>query len=145
MKSGIGSVFSEVKMTLKEYLKANGISVLKLHKMTGIPYTTINDIVDRKTDIDKARVDILIRLSRSLDMPIDVFYNLAKALTPTPKLDDGYKIEMSKGKYYIIYNNTKQYLCRNTDTNAVFIEDIAKTYIGNQQRKERMESWMTKI
>ena len=42
-------------MELKNFLKKEGISVKSLSNKTKIPYSTLNDLINGKTDIDNMR------------------------------------------------------------------------------------------
>ncbi|MCR4605842.1 MAG: helix-turn-helix transcriptional regulator, partial [Eubacterium sp.] len=61
---------------MKEYLKQHNISIYNLSKQTGIPYSTLNDIINRKTDIDNVRFGHIKALSSFLGLSLDQFAGL---------------------------------------------------------------------
>ena len=130
-------------MNIKTYMQENKIKTSQISAASSLPYTTVSDIINGRTDIDNASVKVLIKLSAAFNMPLDEFYRLAKEQSPTPDLEDGYTLHIKNGKYYIEINGNKTPLCDNTPTNALFIKDIAQTFIKNIKRKERMSSWQT--
>lgn len=132
-------------MNIKEYIKEKGIKLSNISKVTGIPYTTIGDIVNGKTDIDNASVKVFMKLSEAFSLTMDEFYKLAKETAPTPELADGYSLKIKNGKYYISGSNGTSYLCKNNELNALYIKDIAETYINNVVRNARMDSWETML
>lgn len=132
-------------MNIKTYIKENKIKISQISLSSKIPYSTVNDIINGRTDIDNASVKVLIKLATTLNMSLDEFYRLAKEQSPTPELEDGYSLHVKNGKYYIEKDNNKTLLCDNTPVNAHFIKDIAQTYINNINRKARMNSWQTMI
>ena len=58
-----------------------------------------------------------------------------------PELEDGFSLQLKDGKYYISDGKETKYLCKNTPEQAVYIKDIANTYIENRKIEERMETW----
>ncbi|MBP3242176.1 MAG: helix-turn-helix transcriptional regulator [Oribacterium sp.] len=132
-------------MNLKDYIKKNKLKLSAISKTTGIPYTTLGDIVNGKTDIDNAGVKVFMKLAQALSLSMDDLYALAKETSPTPELDDGYSLKIRNGKYYITTKDSESYLCRNDNLNAHYIKDIANTYINNIARNKRMESWQTML
>lgn len=58
-------------MRIKELLKEKKKSIYRLSKETGIPYSTLNDICNNKTQIIKCSVEIVFKISKSLDVTIE--------------------------------------------------------------------------
>ena len=129
-------------MNLDEHLKANGISVADVSERTGLPYSTIGDVVKGRTSIENASVRVLARLSDALGMSMEEAYGLAKESAPLPGLEGGYSLSLKNGRYYISYQGKASYLCRRTNETAFYIKEIAETFVKNRQIKERMGSWM---
>lgn len=59
---------------IKDILEAKGLSVYKVSKDTNISYSTLNDIVIEKTDIKKSSAEILYRLSKYLEVSMEMLY-----------------------------------------------------------------------
>lgn len=68
-------------MTFKELLKAKGITSYALAKNTGIPYTTINDLVNGKTIIQNTSLKHALLIADCLDIDVRELTNI-EAHTP---------------------------------------------------------------
>lgn len=59
-------------MNINEIIKQSGITKYRLAKLSGIPYTTLNDICSGKTNIEKCSGETLYRLSKTLQVSIEM-------------------------------------------------------------------------
>ena len=55
---------------IKQYLKQKNLSIYKLAALSGIPYSTLNDIVNHKVDIANIRAGIVFKLANILNISI---------------------------------------------------------------------------
>ena len=62
-------------MCLKGELDNKGVSVYRVSKDAGIPYSTLCDLVSGKTDINNANVRTLALLASYLGITMDDLYN----------------------------------------------------------------------
>ena len=72
---------------LKEYLNANNMSVYALSKGSGIPYTTLNELVNNKKDIEECSFKTVSRLAAYLGITVERLYNIVCSKSqsrPTP-------------------------------------------------------------
>jgi transcriptional regulator with XRE-family HTH domain len=60
---------------LKDILTEKNMSVYEVSKRSGIPYTTLNDLVSGKKNIENCSVKILKTLADLFQMSLDRFYN----------------------------------------------------------------------
>lgn len=58
-------------MRLREVLQNNHVSAYQLSKKSGVPYMTINDICNGKTDLAKSSAETVFRLAEALDMSME--------------------------------------------------------------------------
>jgi plasmid maintenance system antidote protein VapI len=58
-------------MTIQDALCKSDMSIYRLAKVSKVPYATVNDIVNRKTDIRKCSVETIYRLSQALKVPME--------------------------------------------------------------------------
>ena len=58
-------------MKLNKVLNKLNISQYRLAKLSGVPYTTINDICSGKSSLLKCSADTLYRISSALHMPME--------------------------------------------------------------------------
>lgn len=58
-------------MKINEYLKENNISKYRLSQTSGVPYTTISDICNGKTKLEKCSAETLYKIARELKVSIE--------------------------------------------------------------------------
>jgi plasmid maintenance system antidote protein VapI len=58
-------------MTIQDALCKSDMSIYRLAKVSKVPYATVNDVVNRKTDIRKCSVETIYRLSQALKVPTE--------------------------------------------------------------------------
>ena len=58
-------------MTIKSALKDKKISIYRLAKMSGIPYSTVNDICNNKVRLEKCSAETVYHLSQALQIPME--------------------------------------------------------------------------
>lgn len=63
---------------LKKHLDYNNISTYKLSKGSGVPYSSVNDLVNGKVNIDMLKYKTVSSLARFLGYSSDQFYLLCK-------------------------------------------------------------------
>lgn len=56
---------------IQEILRQNGISMYRLAKDSGVPYSSINDICNGKTRLEKCGADTVYRLSKALGVTME--------------------------------------------------------------------------
>lgn len=68
-------------MKLYELLLKQNISKYELSKRAQIPYTTLNDLFNEKTDLSKSSAAVVYRLAKALDIPMESLLT-ESSLTP---------------------------------------------------------------
>ena len=58
-------------MTIEDMLTERKMSVYRLSKTSGIPYTTLNDICSGKAYLGKCSADTVYKLARALDISME--------------------------------------------------------------------------
>lgn len=61
-------------MKLQDILNEQGLSRYKLSKISGVPYTTLNDICTHKTKIANSSAETLYKLSVALQVSMEVLF-----------------------------------------------------------------------
>ena len=61
-------------MSLRDELQKRRVSIYKVSKDAGIPYSTLCDLVHGKTDINNVNVRTLVRLASYLGMSMEILY-----------------------------------------------------------------------
>ncbi len=58
-------------MTLENMLKKRGLSVLRCSQISGIPYTTLLELVRKKTDLKKCTAETVYKLAKALNTSVE--------------------------------------------------------------------------
>lgn len=58
-------------MKIKNILKEKNISIYELSKISDVPYTTCNDIVNDKVSLEKCNAETVYKLARALDVTME--------------------------------------------------------------------------
>jgi len=103
---------------INHYLKINKISISSLSKSTGIPYTTINELVNGKTKIDHASVRIVRKLAEALNLDIRELSELCD----TSRLHE--KIVIKNKQFYLRTQDREWKLFAATLQNRALLEKI---------------------
>lgn len=56
---------------LKEILKQKNMSIYKCSKLSGIPYTTLSEVVRGKTRLEKCSAEVVYKISKALDTSME--------------------------------------------------------------------------
>lgn len=62
-------------MTLKKILQEQQMSMYQLSKSSQVPYSTISDLVNEKTKVMNSSVDVMMKISKALNMTLDELIN----------------------------------------------------------------------
>lgn len=73
---------------LKDILSSKNLSVYRVAKDTGISYSTLNDIVIEKTDLKNTSAHTLYRLSKYLEISMEMLYEDAISDTANDSLSE---------------------------------------------------------
>lgn len=130
---------------LKEFLYRKEMSLYKLSEISGIPYSTLNDIVNHKVDIANIRAGIVFKLAEILGLSMDELYELCTRQITV--YSEEYSVNGSinvRNKQYILefkYHNKvfKEELCPVKKEATMFIESIAKWQMEKLIQKQEME------
>ena len=138
-------------MNIKTYLKQNKLKISDISKQTGIPYTTVSEIINGKTDIDKVQIGIGLKIADACKMDFKRFYNTCKKSNSIPDVSGGRILKKNKS-YYLQCSlpgfTDEIYLCKVNPVNTQFIKDMAEWTIhsviseAKQQKSiKEVESW----
>ena len=133
---------------LKDYLKQNGISVYALAKSSGISYSTLNDLVNGKVEVDNCRVSIARALSAALGLSMDSFCDLCTEHARTVKNSYGIDVSLTvRNKSYCAefeYDDkpVRLILCKVNEDNSFYIDEIASWRVDGYIRKKRMQAFV---
>ena len=117
---------------LKEFLQQKDLSIYKLAGISGIPYSTLNDIVNHKVDIANIRAGIIFKLANVLNISMEELYELCTDQITIYLEDYATKGTVNiKNKKYMMefqYQNKEftDELCPVKKEATMFIESIAR-------------------
>lgn len=126
----------------KNYLKKKKISTYRLSKETGIPYSTLNDLVNHKISVDSFRMGPAKKISGFLGMSLDDFYAMCENDTRgTVRSGDVIGTIGVKGRrYYVDYEldgvRHHDYICKVSGDNDKFVETMAEWSIEDTVREK---------
>ncbi len=132
---------------LKEYLKQEGLSIYAIARDSGLPYSTVNDLVNGKVHIDQCRVGLLRGLAEALGLPLEDAYELC---AEKPKdLHTSYQVDVRvrvRNKSYLAEfeyggETTVIELCRVNDETRFYIDEIARWRAEEYIRERRMREF----
>ena len=132
---------------LKGYLNEKNISVYSISKSMGIPYSTVNDLVNGKVDITNCKVSLLKRLSEQLGMSMDAMYSICSGEERRLENRYGYNytINVKNKSYYVefMYDSkpVEIELCKVNRNTTYYIDEIAKWRSEAYIRERRMEGF----
>ena len=129
---------------LKSYLESINRSIYSVSKESGIPYSTLNDIVNNKVDIGNCKVSILRSLSKVLGISMDEIYCLASV--PERTVTNSYDVvvfySIRNKTYYALFEyqgeQVELELCKVNDNTSYCIEEIMKWRSEAYIRERRM-------
>ncbi len=92
-------------MQLKYYLKENRLRVSDIAKITLLPYTTVNEIINGKTDIDRVQIGTGLKIADACNLSFEEFYCMCKQSNNPPRIQNG-EIMIKNKAYYLIYHHS---------------------------------------
>ena len=131
---------------LKEYLKENNISVYRLSKDSGVPYTTLNELVNGKVSVENVSAGLLRNVSRTLSLSMDELYDLCLTFNAVEIPDIG-KVDIAvRSKtfaLYFTYNDlpVELELCKVTEASKFFLNDLVRWRVERYVMDQRMEAY----
>ncbi len=126
--------------SLREYLKKNHISIASIARQCGIPYSTANDIINARIEIDRVQTGTTIKMAKTIGLTFEEFYTMCQAQTKTPDIRRGH-IYLRNKRYYVNFTiNGKErteYLCKANETNRMYLQDLARWALKEARLEQR--------
>jgi len=131
---------------LKMYIKEKNISMYELSKKTGISYSTINDLVNGKVELDNCRYGMVRKIAEALDMTIaelDLLCSVKKYVSCDKYRIKG-EIKVTNKKYHVIFYDGTQLVDKEiypvNEVNTRFVEgaalwDIEDYFLEKEMKK----------
>ncbi len=131
---------------LRDRLNEKGISIYSLARESGISYSTLNDLVNGKVEIDQCRVGLLRSLARTLGLSLEETCGVCDGTERT--VSTSYHVDVQvfvRNKSYVSefdYDGEPVLieLCKVNEDTRFYIEDIAawraEEYIRNRRMQE---------
>ena len=132
---------------LKEYLKEHNKSVYALSRESGVAYSTLNDLVNGKVEIDQCKVSLLRSLSAALGLTLEDVIDICCPEDLAMQTSQGIDVKVSvRNKTYhaqFVYNEEKIdiELCKVREESTFYIDEIAAWRTEEYIRSRHMAEW----
>ena len=132
---------------MKEYLKKKGISIYALAGKSGVPYSTLNDLVNGKVDASNCKAGMLNSVAHALDLSMDETYRMlcGDKCTVRNTYDIEVTVNVRNKSYYaeFLYGDkpVDLLLCKVNGDSSFYVNDIAKWRSEGYIRDRRMEEF----
>lgn len=131
---------------LKEYLIKKDITVYKLCKISGVPYSTLNDLVNFKLPVENIRAGQLKSIANALDVGLEELYDLClyRKSVFSKKYNVTANAIIKHKSYYIVFDrNGKQYCYEVIPAKkeaTTYIEELAVWKLNEEISKLELEA-----
>lgn len=132
---------------LRDYLREHGRSIYALSKESGVAYSTLNDLVNGKVDIDHCKVSLLRSLSLALDLTLEEVIDICSSDNIATQTPQGIDIEISvrNKSYHARFNYYDEIidleLCRIKEETTFYIDEIATWRVEEYIHDRRIAEW----
>lgn len=130
---------------LKEFIKEQNISIYKLAKLSHVPYSTLNDLVNYKLSVENIRAGQLKSIADALHVDLDNLYNMCifRKSIFSKKYNLSAQIEIHQKKYGLSYiRNGKEYYCEILPVKndvTTYIDVLAEWKLNEEIEKLQLE------
>ena len=142
-----------MSFTIKYYLKQNKIKISDIARKYNLPYTTVSEIINGKTDIDRVQIGTGLEIANACNLSFEEFYKSCKSSNAVPCIKNGIIVRKNKA-YYLQYTFPDEegeiYLCKINEINSHFIKDMAEWSINaillekeRQKSMDEVKAWKT--
>ena len=118
---------------LKDYLKEHSISIYSLAKSGGVPYSTLNDLCNGKVVIENCKAGIVKKLADSLEISMDVLYELAepdKRIVHVAEYNKDAEIKVRNKRYKAAFEYNGEQIeldvCKVNENNSVYVDSFTE-------------------
>lgn len=131
----------------RNYLRDINKSIYSLAKDSGIPYSTLNDLVNNKVSIDNCKVSLLRSLAGALGVSMDELYGLLSQ--PERSVVNSYDVVVTLNvrnkTYYVLFEYQGEpvelELCKVNEDTTYYIDEIMKWRSEGYIRQHRMSEF----
>lgn len=132
---------------LKDYLRKKGITTYALSQSSEVAYSTLNDLVNGKVDIDNCKISLLRALCNSLDISMEDFCDICKGekINIRNSYDTEVSLKVRNKAYYAEFEYRDKpvelKLCKVKKDTTFYIDSIAEWRVNDYIRSRRMEEF----
>ena len=130
----------------KEYLAEKNISIYKLSKESGVPYSTLNDLVNHKSAVETMKSCQLRSLAKTLEISMDDLYEIClyRQSIRNDECDSPASVTVKHKSYYLTFSKDgKKYeepiICVKEGTTAV-IDTLAEWKLKEKLSEINLEA-----
>ena len=122
-------------MTLKEYCKEKNISARSVSQACDIPYSTVNDLLNAKTELERTSFGVVCRMADYLALGLDAF----RMMFEENICQDSPQIIVRNKRYQLLADGNRVDLCKVSELNRRNIDDIAAWTLRDMRTRQEME------
>lgn len=130
---------------LKEFIKEQHISIYKLAKLSNVPYSTLNDLINYKQTVENIRAGQLKSIADALCINLGTLYDMCvfRKSIYSKKYNISAQVEIIQKKYCLFYVcNGKEYHCELLPVKndvTTYLEVLAEWKLDEEIEKLQME------
>ena len=125
-------------MTLKEYCKELGKTAKEIARNCHIPYSTINDLMNAKTDVERTSFGTVCKVADYLGLGLDEFRRMFDETIRGESFLVSQIIVRNK-RYFLFHQGKRVDLCKVSALNERNIGDIAAWTLRDLTTQEQLE------
>lgn len=131
---------------LKTYLSKHNISIYHLSKMSGVPYSTLNDLANFKLPVDNLRSGQLRAIANALCMDMDTLYDICQldVVIKSSHYDIEATVGIAHKTYYLYFEkNGRAYKCDIIPVKSestTYLETLAQWKLDEKLSQLEMEA-----
>ena len=66
-----------IYLVIDDWMKQKNLSRYELSKKSGIPYTTLTDLIQKRTRLEKSSAETVYKLSKAMEISMDELFMLS--------------------------------------------------------------------
>ena len=125
-------------MVIKSFIKEKGYNIRSLAQATGIPYSSLNDIVNGKIAIDNVALWKCRAIACELGITIEELYDMCFNEGTIIIGEDASAIVKNQS-YYFKYKDEEKYLCKVNEYNSGVVREIATWEYEDIKSQEQID------
>lgn len=128
--------------TLKDHILEKKGSIKRCSIETQIPYSTLNDLCNGKTDIRRMQLGTVLRLAEAIALSLDDLVGICEQ-NKSDAFPDNIFVK-NKG-YYLHHESRDYYVCKVNALNTEYLPIFVKWIYEDIAENKESEKWLSTI